>query len=123
MPDFLPYNKSLSVKVGKQEIREENNMPVLPRIAVLTDRVIDILSKDTSLNVDCIQKPPKKTINQSCGCKNKTSKTVEVIDYAAIRDCIKDDPAKLKALKDKLKVDQLIMFIVSSGGKAERVSV
>ena len=123
MPDFLPYTKSLTVRAGKQEIREDINMPVLPRIAVLTDRVIDILSKDTALNVDCIQKPPKKVIDKSCGCKNKTTQKVEVVDYAAIRDCIKADPAKLKALKDKLKVDQLIMFIVGNDGKAERVSV
>lgn len=98
-------------------------MPVLPRIAVLTDRVIDILSKDADLNIDCIKSPPKKSITKSCGCKNKTPQKVEVIDYAAIRDCIKADETKLKALKDKLKVDQLVMFIVTEGGKAERVSV
>jgi hypothetical protein len=122
MPDFLPYHKSLTVRAGRNE-KKEDFMPVLPRIAVLTDRVIDILSKDTALNVDCIKNPPKKNINKSCGCKNKTTAKVEVIDYAVIRDCIKADPEKLKALKEKLKVDQLIMFIVSSDGKAERVSV
>lgn len=98
-------------------------MPILPRIAVLTDRVVDILSKDKGITVPCLQNLPKKKVNKSCGCKHKAPQQVEIVDYQVVKDCLMKDVDQLNVIKSKLKVDQLVIFIVNSDGKAERVSV
>jgi hypothetical protein len=118
----LPWEQPRASRVRKVTPGDEQ-MPILPRIAVLTDRVVDILAKDKGITVPCLQNLPKKKINKSCGCKHKTSQQVEVVDYSVVKDCLMKDVEQLNTIKAKLKVDQLVIFIVNNDGKAERVSV
>lgn len=103
--------------------KQEQDMPALPRVLVLNDRVIDILSKNPTVGVECLKNLPKKTITKSCGCKNKAPQSVTVTDYAAARDCITKDAESLAKIKAHLKVDQLVMFITNADGRAERVTL
>lgn len=112
-----------TVAVVQTQPEEEKAMPVLPRVLVLNDRVIDILAKNPSVGVECLKNLPKKTITKSCGCKNKAPQSVSVTDYAAARDCITKDPESLAKIKTHLKVDQLVMFITNADGRAERITL
>lgn len=113
--------RNVKIEATKQE--QETDMPVLPRVLVLNDRVIDILAKNPNIGVECLKNLPKKSITKSCGCKNKAPQTVTVTDYAAARDCITKDADSLAKIKTHLKVDQLIMFITNADGRAERITL
>ncbi len=95
--------------------------PTLPRVIVINDRMIDILKKDQTLNLVCLD-APKRKVEKSCGCKNKKPTIVEVTDYTAISVCLSNSPEQVEKIKKRLNVDRLVIF-VTKDGKAERVDL